>query len=343
MEKAGLRRIPVDELNAATPLAVMASATTPAELFYARSHSASPAIDNGGWRLQVLGHREVQLSLAELQAMETTSATITMECAGNGRSGMDPQPGGTPWDLGAVSTAQFTGVHLRAVLEAAGIDEGVAEILFTGADSGEVAPGRTETYRRSLPLETALDPGVLLAWTMGGEPLTAEHGAPLRLVVPGWYGMASVKWLTTIEAISQPFSGYYQDDRYVYDGEEGLADGTTVTTTRVRSLIATPAEGDVVGGQVEISGGAWSGDGNISSVEVSTDGGSSWSLAALDIAPTPMAATLWKLEWAPTAGTHHLVARATDAAGNVQPLQAVWNEHGYGNNAVHRVTVTSES
>lgn len=338
-----MRRLPVDDLNAATPLAALASATTPPDLFYARSHSAPPTIDSANWQLRVFGDREVSMSLAELQAMATTSATITMECAGNGRSGMDPQPGGTPWDLGAVSTARFTGVPLRTVLTAAGVGDEAVEVLFTGADSGEVAPGRTETYRRSLPLEAALDPGVLLAWAMGGRSLTAEHGAPLRLVVPGWYGMASVKWLKSVETLSQPFSGYYQDDRYVYDGEVGLSDGTPVTKVRVRSLIATPAEGDVVSGPIAIAGGAWSGDEAISSVEVSTDGGSSWSPATLDKNPAPMAATLWKLEWVPTPGTHQLVARATDAAGNVQPLQAVWNEHGYGNNAVHRVSVTSES
>ena len=332
---------PVDELNAETPLQALSLRVTPPSQVYVRSHSPPPASSAEEWGLTVRGAQEVIFSLDSLQAMAATTATVTMECAGNGRDGMDPQPGGTPWGLGAVSTASYTGVPLTAVLGKAGLPPGTVEVLFTGADSGEIAPGRIETYRRSLPLAVATDPGVLLAWEMGGEPLTPEHGAPLRLVVPRWYGMASVKWLTSIEAITEPFSGYYQDDRYVYDGEEGLADGTPVTTARVRSLIASPRDGEEVGGQVEIAGSAWSGDGAISSVEVSVDGGASWRQAQLDQPRSPAVATLWSLPWAAPSGTHQLAARATDAAGNVQPLQPVWNEHGYGNNAVHRVTVTA--
>ncbi|MEE9228470.1 MAG: sulfite oxidase [Acidimicrobiia bacterium] len=331
--------IKVDDLNAATPLSALTSAATPNELFYLRSHSSPPTFDADTWRLTVKGVSEVALSLADLQAMSDVSATVTMECAGNGRSGMNPHPGGTPWDLGAASTTEVTGVPLAVVLAGVGVDDGTVEVLFTGADGGEVEPGRFETYRRSLPVDTARDPRVLIAWAMGGEPLVPAHGAPVRLVVPGWYGMASVKWLTEIETIAEPFSGYYQDVKYVYDGEDGLADGTPVTTARVRSLVTAPADGDLISGEVEVLGTAWSGEGAISSVEVSVDGGASWQYAELTSPKSPDAATLWKLAWAPGVGAHELVARATDAAGNVQPLEPVWNAHGYGNNAVHRVTV----
>ena len=331
--------IKVDDLNAATPLNALTSAATPNGLFYLRSHSSPPTLDARTWRLTVKGVSELALSLADLQAMTDVSVKVTMECAGNGRSGMNPHPGGTPWDLGAASTTEVTGVPLAMVLAAVGVYDSTVEVLFTGADSGEVEPGRFETYRRSLPVGAALDPRVLIAWAMGGEPLVPAHGAPVRLVVPGWYGMASVKWLTEIETIAEPFSGYYQDVKYVYDGEDGLADGTPVTTARVRSLVTAPADGDLISGEVEVLGAAWSGEGAISSVEVSVDGGASWQHAELTSPRSPDAATLWKLAWAPGVGTHELVARATDAAGNVQPLEPVWNAHGYGNNAVHRVTV----
>ena len=329
----------VDDLNAATPLSALASALTPNDLFYLRSHSAPPDIDLASWRLTVRGVSELELSLSELKAMFSVSAVITMECAGNGRSGMSPQPGGTPWDLGAVSTTESTGVPLAMVLAEVGVDESAVEVLFTGADTGEVGPGRSEAYRRSLPIATALDSRVLIAWAMGGEPLAPAHGAPARLVVPGWYGMASVKWLTEIQTISEPFSGYYQDDEYVYDGEQGLADGTPVTTARVRSLITAPADQESVSGEVGVLGVAWSGEGAIRSVEVSVDAGDSWLQADLTPPDSPDAATLWKLVWFPAVGSHELVARATDTAGNVQPLEPVWNEQGYGNNAVHRVRV----
>ena len=332
----------VDDLNAATPMGALASAVTPNDLYYLRSHSEPPLIDPDSWRLVVKGISVLELSLPELQQMAAVSTVVTMECAGNGRSGMRPQPGGTPWNLGAVSTSEVTGVPLATVLAAAGVGQAAVEVLFTGADTGEVAPGRAEAYRRSLPIASALDSKVLIAWEMGGEPLTAAHGAPARLVVPGWYGMASVKWLTEIETINQPFSGYYQDEEYVYDREDGLADGTPVTTARVRSLITSPLDEDTVAGPMEVVGAAWSGDGSIKSVEVSVDGGGAWQTAELTSPPSPDAATLWKLLWKPGVGRHELVARATDSAGNVQPLEPVWNQRGYGNNGVHRISVTTD-
>ena len=334
-----MRLLPVDDLNAATPLGALAAPVTPNDLVFMRSHSVPPEIGLEHWRLSVRGVTHLELSLEELMAMDGTSAVVTMECAGNGRSGMNPRPGGTPWDLGAASTTEFTGVRLTDVLAAAGVADDTVEVLFTGADTGDVAPGRVETYRRSLPATSALDPRVLVAWGMGGELLSAPHGAPARLVVPGWYGMASVKWLTEIETMTEPFSGYYQREQYVYDGEAGLARGTPVTTVRVRSLITAPAEGDSVPGNARIEGVAWSGEGAISSVEVSIDGGSSWQQADLFPPQDGHAATLWSSSVVLAEGTHELVARATDSAGNVQPLEPAWNEHGYGNNAVHRVGV----
>ena len=267
---------------------------------------------------------------------------MTMECAGNGRTRMTPVPPGHPWELGAVSTARFTGVPLRDVLERAGVDGGAVEVAFAGADAGVTETGPPARFERSLPLDRAMDPDVLLAWEMNGEPLPPPHGFPLRLVVPGWYGVASVKWLAEIRVLDAPFDGFFQAERYVYRGEAGVADGTPVTRMRVRALIAQPGEGERLpaGAATEIRGTAWSGEAPVRRVEVSVDGGATWQDARLGDAESPYAAAPWSLAWTPPhAGRHLLLARATDEAGHVQPLEPVWNELGYGNNVVQRVEV----
>jgi DMSO/TMAO reductase YedYZ molybdopterin-dependent catalytic subunit len=198
-----------------------------------------------------------------------------------------------------------------------------------------------ESFTRSLPLEIALEADTLLVREMNGAPLTADHGFPLRLVVPGWYGVASVKWLTRITVLRRPLKAFYQTERYVYEGERGTPNGAPVTRMRVRSLVARPAEGaELAGGPVEIAGSAWSGDAPIREVAVSTDGGATWRLADLK-SESPHGVTRWRLRWDPPGpGEHVIVSRASDAAGRVQPLEPVWNAHGYGNNVVQRVRVT---
>lgn len=332
-----------DPLNQEAPLGSLAAPLTPTARFYRRSHFPVPRVDAAAWRLRVAGEveRPLALTLADLRAMPRATLAVTLECAGNGRSLMTPVPDGTPWGLGAVSTAEFTGARLRDVLEAAGPAPAAAEVLFEGADRGPVAPGREESFARSLPLAAALDGDVLLAWEMNGEPLAAEHGFPLRLVVPRWYGMASVKWLVEVRLLAGAFRGYFQAEHYVYLGEPGTPDGTPVTLSRVRSLLAAPADGDAVPlAPVELRGAAWSGAAPVARVEVSTDGGATWTDAGLEPAPSPCAAAPWRLSWLPPArGEYLLMARATDAAGNTQPLAPLSNALGYGNNCVQRVRV----
>jgi DMSO/TMAO reductase YedYZ molybdopterin-dependent catalytic subunit len=331
-------------LNEEAPLRALAEPVTPTAHFYQRTNFLVPEIAPAAWSLSVGGlvRHPLTLSLNEIRSMPARSVTVTMECAGNGRSLVRPLPPGQPWGLGAVGTAVFTGVPLRAVLERACVAEGAVEVLFVGADAGSVEPGRTVRFERSVPLEKALHPDVLLAWEMNGEPLPPRHGFPLRLVVPGWYGVASVKWLTEIRVLGEPFAGHFQAERYVYIGEPGTPDGTPVTRMRVRALIAEPEEGEslAIGAATTVRGTAWSGDAPVSRVEVSFDGGGSWRDARLGTAPSPYAAVPWSIDWTPTApGRHLLLARATDAAGNVQPMDPVWNELGYGNNGVHRLEV----
>ena len=263
---------------------------------------------------------------------------MTLECAGNGRRGMDPAPAGTPWGYGAVSIVEFTGTPVSNVLDKAGILEEAVEVVFYGADRGDVAPGRTESYVRSLPLEVALSPDTILAWEMNREPLTANHGFPLRLVLPGWYGMASVKWVTQIRVSREKFSGFFQDERYIYSEEDGTREGEPVRRIRVRSLILDAAA--KAGGHLEIVGVAWSGKGTISKVEISWDGGIQWSEAELDESNSPFDIQRWQFLWRPTSREQFkFVSRATDTAGDVQPISDRWNRLGYGNNGLHALRV----
>lgn len=339
-------RITVEEspYNAEIELGSLADPCDRAAAFYVRSHFDVPSLAEDAFRLTVGGalERTLELSLDELRGRPVRTLAVTLECAGNGRRLMRPTPGGTPWSLGAVSTASFTGTPLAGLLADAGVREEAVELVTAGADAGELPGGEFGPYARSLPLEVVRDPDTLLAWAMDGEPLRPEHGAPLRLVVPGWYAMASVKWLDRLEAVTEPFLGPYQALRYVYVGEEGTPHRLPVTRMRVRSLIARPAAGSslAVGEEVALAGSAWSGRRRVVRVEVSTDGGRSWEDAELGEPAGPHAAAPWRFRWTPRrAGAAELVVRATDDAGERQPLEPRWNRYGYGNNVVHRVGV----
>lgn len=329
--------------NAESPIATLAEPITPTRLFYVRSNFAVPEIDRDRWSLRVYGEVDLPETLTweALQALPQETVTLTMECAGNGRQMLSPVPSGTPWNLGAVSTASFTGVPLHHLLDRVRPRAAAREVVFVGADGGEIDGVHVAAFERSLPIPVAYDPGVMLVWAINGEPLPPHHGYPLRLVVPGWYGMASVKWLVGIRLVAEPFLGPFQSERYVYIREHGVPDGTPVTRIRVRSLIAAPQSGaELPLGPLVIAGSAWSGHGHIRAVEVSTDGGANWRGAMLGDPPSPHAATPWRFEWTPPApGRYELVSRAADDAGNIQPLRQVWNAQGYGNNVVQRVEV----
>lgn len=333
-------RLSDDPPNAETPLADLASATVPNDRFYVRCNFPVPQVDPVTWRLVVEGavERPRSWSMAALRALAPVERTVTMECAGNGRSLMRPTPPGTPWGIGAVGVARFGGVRLSDVLAASGLRASAVDFVLTGADSGTVEAEGFIRYEFNLDLATATSDRPMLAWTMGGQPLSAEHGFPLRLVVPGHYGMRSVKWLTRITATDRPFEGHFTR-RYRYRGEPGLPDGTPVGLMRVRSVITHPADGDrLARGPITVRGIAWTGHGEIASVEV--DAGGVPMAARLD-RQSDDAPVRWALDWTPPGpGVHALAARATDAAGNRQPEASVWNEGGYGNNVVHRIGVT---
>jgi len=328
--------------NAETPLSALLDDVTSSELVYIRNHFEVPRIEASDWSLEVSGSVESPQtpSLSEITALPARTLRMTLECAGNGRVSMDPAPPGTPWGYGAVSVVEFTGTQLSNLLKQVEIIDGAVEVVFHGADKGEAMPGRTEQYVRSLPLEVALNPDTILAWEMNGEPLSVDHGFPLRLVVPSWYGMASVKWLKKIIVSTVNFSGFFQDEQYVYSDEQGTPEGEPVRSIRVRSLIldSKQAEDSVV----EISGIAWSGEGTIAKVELSWDGGKEWREAVLSDSNSLFDVQRWQFQWKP-AGEQELefISRATDTSGNVQPIIDRWNRGGYGNNGLHRIRVSA--
>ncbi|HEV2235831.1 MAG TPA: sulfite oxidase [Ktedonobacterales bacterium] len=332
--------------NAETRTEQLVGLLTPTAAFYKRNHFPIPQLDAATWRLEVGGAvaRPLTLTLDALRALPCRTLTVTLECAGNGRTAMRPPAEGEPWGFGAVSTAEWTGVPLVAVLRAAGVADGTREIVITGADSGHVAAANaTIAYVRSMPVAPALDPSTLLAYAMNGEPLAPEHGYPLRLIVPGWYGMAAVKWISRLEASTDVFRGFYQYDRYVMcDPARPDAEPEPLTTMAVRSLICQPAAGATLApGPVMVRGVAWSGAAAIARVEVSTDAGRTWAEVEFTGDAGPFAWRPWQWTWhAATPGAASLQSRAHDLAGNTQPTAATWNVLGYANNAVQTVAVT---
>ena len=336
-----LKTIEEQPYNAETPLAALGAAPTPNDLFYVRSNFDIPQIDAQSWRLNIGGlvSRPHSYTLDELYTFDLVEETVTLECAGNGRLLMNPFPGGTAWGLGAVSAARFRGVRLAEVLRRAEPADEVLNWLFTGADGGVVEPEGDINYQFALANDLASDSSPLLAIEMNGEPLPLEHGYPVRLVVPGSYGMRSVKWLTSITAMDEPFVGHFPL-KYRYFGDRLAEDGEPVGAMRTRSLVVEPADGaPVEGGVVTVRGIAWSGQGTVDSVEVSVDGGS-WvspnvGLPAGEFALTPWTLTVSHL----SPGKHRVRCRAADTSGAIQPLEPEWNANGYGNNVVHEISL----
>jgi DMSO/TMAO reductase YedYZ molybdopterin-dependent catalytic subunit len=340
---AGLLVVCADPLNGETSIPDLAGgAVMPTDRFYLRDHFAIPDIDGERYRLSVRGlvERPLELSLGDLYNMPSESRVVTLECAGNGRSLFEPAVPGEPWGLGAVSTAEWTGVPLIELLERAGVRRQATEVVFRGADCGIVggveAPIR---FERSLPVDRIRDSGALLAYAMNGEALPAPHGYPLRLIVPGWYAVASVKWLTEILVTDQAFDGYFQTTKYWYEWVTGgRGEREPVTLLNVRALIVTPAPGTTLRrGETAIRGVAWSGAERIAKVEVSLNDGP-WREARLIGEGRRGAWQWWELfESLEDSGPLVVRARATDASGRSQPDQAEWNRLGYGNNSVHSV------
>jgi len=341
----------MDELQLAArnhgmPLEALRYDVTPVGLHYLLIHFDVPEVP-ADWRLRVGGRvaRELSLSLEDLRERPLVRRIVTMECAGNGRARLEPHIVSQPWLAEAVGTGEWGGAEVAPILEEAGVANGAVEVLFGALDRG-IDGGVEQAYERSLTLAEALAGDALLAYELNGSPLPPQHGAPLRLVVPGWYGMTSVKWLDRITVLDEPFEGYQQAHAYRFRRSED-EEGDPITRMRPRALMVPPGVPDfltrrrfVESGQCLLEGRAWSGRAPIEAVEVSTDGGETWASASLEAAPDRWSWSRWSWTWDAAPGDHELACCARDAEGGEQPLQPDWNIGGYVNNAVQRVAVT---
>ncbi len=322
---------------------------TPVGMHYLLSHYDVPRVDVDDWALEITGRvdLDVRLTLEELRARPRLTQRVTTECAGNGRAGLSPRPLSQPWNVEAVGTGEWTGTALGPLLEEVGLSDDAVEVVFTGLDAG-IEKGIRQHYERSLTVEQARREEVMVAYELNGQLLPPQHGFPLRLVVPGWYGMGNVKWLSRITVVDEPFTGYQQSSAYRWrtSAEER---GSPMTRMLPRSLLAPPGIPDfftrarTLGpGPVTLVGRAWSGHGEIRGVKVSVDDGATWSKARLDSQQDPYAWVGWSYAWDAAPGDHMIACRATDTDGNEQPLQSEWNLGGYACNGVQRVPVRVE-
>ena len=330
--------------NLESDFGTLADFITPTDQHYVRSHFAVPQIDAATWALQVKGAvgQPLTLSLEQLRALPKVSRVVTLECAGNGRVYLDPVVPGVQWERGAVSTAEWTGVRLADLLAKAGVSSEATRIAFEGLDKGDVKnvpfPSGPITFHRSLSIDEAKARDAIVAYAVNGQPLPAAHGAPARLIVPGAYGMASVKWLSSIDVIAGEFGSYWETTDYAYwDRSGGRPLRRPLMGMQVKSLIARPAANGQVtrGTMTDIVGAAWS-DGVVTRVEVSTDGGTTWRDA--EFVDPEGAATWrrWRHRWqVPPTGTEAvLMSRATDAKGRTQPMT---RNADYGTYVIHHV------
>jgi DMSO/TMAO reductase YedYZ molybdopterin-dependent catalytic subunit len=313
-----------------TPLENLGDFITPTKSFYVRTHFPVPKIDKSKWKLRVEGEvdRPFGINFEELTKLEARTLPALLECAGNSRSFLEPKVKGVQWRIGGVGNAEWTGVPLSSLLERAGVTSSAREIIFEGVDHGQLddpkAPRGDFNFARSIPIEKASD--VLLAYKMNGVDLPAENGFPVRAIVPGWYAVASVKWVQRIIVTDKPFNGYYQTlDYSFWKRDAGQARLTALSEIQTKAVIIAPEEGEVVAANshVRVRGAAWSGAGEIKKVQFSASGGSTWSDAKLVGDSKPHTWRHWEFDWkTPTQrGKAMLVARATDSHGATQPLQ----------------------
>ena len=315
--------------NLEFPISALKDRFTPTEQFFVRSHFAVPKLDAATWKLKVEGHVEkpLELNYEDILKLKSVTKQITLECAGNGRVFLTPAARGLQWGFGGVSTGNWTGVEIAAVLDKAGVKPGASEVIFVGADQGVIADPATPgpiPFDRGIPIDKVLKSDCLLAHQLNGEALPPSHGFPLRAVIGGWYGMASVKWLSRIIVTDKPYRGFWQTLDYSYferrDG--GLAHLVPVASIDPKAVIAKPSAGEVVaaGKAYRVHGAAWAGERKVGKVEFSADGGKTWSETKVQDQPDALAWTFWEHAWTPAAsGPAALLVRCTDDRGNRQP------------------------
>ncbi|MFJ4832943.1 sulfite oxidase [Streptomyces sp. NPDC088747] len=337
--------------NAETKFASLAGTGyhTPNDHFFVRNHTATPLLDAAAWSLTLwgdglAGEKPVEFTLDHLKRLPATTRTAFVECAGNGRSFFTTQQGqavsGTAWTLGAIGTARWKGVRLAEVLRRAGLTDRTVDVLPRGLDAEYVTVDGTNLgrVRRPLPLSKALD-DVLLAYEMNGEPLPPDHGHPVRVLVPSWVGIASIKWVGDIEVSAQPLYSPWNTDFYRLFGSAYPEGGSApLTRQTLKSAFELTWNASLAAGaRHRLTGRSWSGGRGVARVDVSTDGGANWRRARLYDAPSRTGWVRWSTDWRPTTpGTYTLLARATDTTGRTQPETTVPNTQGYLFDAVVR-------
>jgi DMSO/TMAO reductase YedYZ molybdopterin-dependent catalytic subunit len=327
------RLTPYGGNNWGIPIELQDHFLTPTPVFFVRSNGPVPEIDPESWRLEVGGlvERPLSLSLSDIKALPTVTTTAFLECAGNSRTQFEPKAEGTPWLNEAISNATWTGTPLHNVLDAAGVKDDAVDVVAQGADFDDM--------KRGLPIANALDRNTLLVWEMNGEPLTVPHGAPARLIVPGWGGIASTKWLASLTVVDRPFTGFYNANNYVFTTETG-AKLNPIREMPPKSFIVSPIAGaTVAAGSRPTRGFAWSGFGAIAKVDVSVDGGD-WVPATIDQRADRFSWVQFSFDWQAEPGEHQLRSRATDDRELTQPEQPIWNAKGYQMNAIQTVELT---
>jgi DMSO/TMAO reductase YedYZ molybdopterin-dependent catalytic subunit len=338
----GVEELQLAARNHGMPLEALRLPITPVGMHYLLTHYDIPLVDGDAWRLEVGGdvERPLSLSLGDLRAREPVELVATMECAGNGRALLEPHVISQPWLQEAVGTGRWRGAALGPLFDETGARG--SDVVFSSLDRG-VEAGEEQSFERGLPIDEARD--ALLAYELNGAPLPPQHGFPLRLLVPGWYGMTNVKWLGRITVTNEPFAGHQQAHAYRLRQSEDEP-GEPLGRMLPRALMAPPGRPEfppgrrhVDAGSCLLEGRAWSGHAPIAAVEVSVDGGATWAAAELGPGPSRWAWSAWRYAWVAEPGEHELCCRARDEAGNEQPLTSSWNLGGYANNAVQRVPV----
>lgn len=325
--------------NLESPASVLQTFITPTSQFYVRNHFKVPQVTAESWKLKVEGavDHPFEIGYSELTAMPSRTQLSMLECAGNGRVFLIPKENGAQWQSGAAGNAEWTGVPLTAVLDKAGLASNAVDIVFEGADQGEIrdepkSPGEIH-FARSLPVGKARNGNVLLAYKMNGENLTPTHGYPVRVVVPGWYGMASIKWLARIAVTNKPFEGFFESLQYSHwERPNGTPTLRPVTEMHIKASIVAPMLDEVVArtAPYKIRGLAWAGESSVAQVEVSTDAGQKWNAARMTGPSVRYAWRLWEYDWQPAApGQYTLMARGTDSEGRKQPMERDKDHRNY--------------
>jgi DMSO/TMAO reductase YedYZ molybdopterin-dependent catalytic subunit len=333
------------------PMPLLDSWITPVELFYVRNNLGQPEVNLANWRLKIIGEveRPLELTFADLEKMKPATVTDAMECSGNGRAFFRPRIGGVQWGRGGVSNGVFSGPRLADLLRHAGVKPAGKHVAFKGFDQ---PPGKAPDFIRSIPIEKALSPHTLVATRMNGAALTLEHGFPARVLVPGWIGAASVKWLSEIRVLEREFDGFFMNPGFRIPtrpvppgGDVNPNETAVITSLPAKSIIARPGDGSHWKlGPIRIAGAAWAGEAKITRVDVSTDEGRTWQRATLGRDKARYAWRLWEHVWTPPQpGSYVVMSRATDAAGRGQPMEPPWNPEGYLWNAIDKVRIHVET